>query len=129
MLSIPYELDEFPPFRAPNGDDICVYVYGEAEIEFDDADWWVSAITLDAGHRQPMPSEPDAPQKNRWVESSATIDRSHPLWAPISNALVEYRSEQIDALVAVARNAERDAEAEANWKSARTDAAFADAQR
>ncbi|MGJ0397440.1 MAG: hypothetical protein ACR65U_14555 [Methylocystis sp.] len=129
MRSIPYELDEFTPFRAPNGDEICVYVYGEAEIEYDDADWWVSAIALDAGRLQPAPSEPDGPQKNLWVESSAAIDRSHPLWAPISNALVEYRSEQIDALVAVARNGEQDAEAEANWKSARTDAAFADAQQ
>jgi hypothetical protein len=129
MRSIPYELDEFAPFRAPNGDQICVYVYGEAEIEYDDADWWVSAVTLDAGHLQPAPSEPNTPQKNRWVESGAPIDRSHPLWAPISNAIVEHRSEQIDALVAVARNGERDAEAEANWKSARTDAAFADARR
>jgi hypothetical protein len=129
MPSIPYELDEFTPFRAPNGDEICVYVYGEAEIEYDDADWWVSAITLDAGRLQPAPTEPDGPQKNRWVASSAPIDRSHPLWAAISNAIVERHSEQIDALVAVTRNGERDAETEANWKSARTDAAFADAQR
>lgn len=128
MRSITYELDEFHPFRAPNGDEISVIVYGDAEIEYDDEDWWVSSITLDAGHRELLPSNLGAPQRSRWVSSKVELDRTSPLWALISNAIVEHCSESIDGQVAFARNHERENDIEMDWKSARTDAAFAESE-
>ena len=69
--SFSYPLDEFFPFMAPDGGEMTIVVYGAAEIEYaaDGEEWRVAEIAISS--------------KN----GDAAIDASHPLWAPICNAL------------------------------------------
>lgn len=100
MHSITFELDELKPFLAPNGDAICVYVYGQAQIEFAAADdWRVASIVLDAGHYEPARSDADGEPRRAWIASSVEIDRAHPLWAPICETLNTRLSGRVDDAV------------------------------
>lgn len=108
MPSIPYELDEFRPFRASNGDRLEIVVYGEAEIEYGIGpcgdDWHVTGLKIDAGHMQLLSSAPGAPPKSRWIGGSIAIDPGHHMWKPIVEAI--YAHERADVEDAIREDRE-----------------------
>jgi hypothetical protein len=91
MREINFEFEELPlgSFKTADGL-VCQFeacAWGRAVIAYDANAWTVQHIQIDAS----------AKVDGRWVTRGAPLDRHHPLWKLIADALRERQADQIEA--------------------------------
>jgi hypothetical protein len=93
MREINFEFEELPLgfFKTADGL-LCQFeacAWGRAVIAYDANAWTVQHIQIDAS----------AKVDGRWVTRGAPLDRHHPLWKLIADALRERQADQIEARI------------------------------